>query len=87
MCAWTAAGLSHEKCNARSYGEASERAVEFTRRQIGILSSGGHFPEIDIATTGTWAADPARTTYLLDVRTPAVSSAIFPDPVAEPIPS
>jgi len=87
LCAWTAAGLSHEEGNTRSYGEASERAVEFTRRQIGILSSGDHSPEIDIATARTWAADPDRTTYLLDVRTPAVSSAISRGPVAEPIPS
>jgi len=68
--AWTAAGLSLETGKTHTYGQASETAVEFARRQIGILSSSDNFPEIDIATARAWAADPDRTTYLLDVRTP-----------------
>lgn len=68
--AWTAAGLNLESGRTRTYGQASDTAVEFARRQVGVLSSGDRFPEIDIATARTWAADPDRTTYLLDVRTP-----------------
>jgi len=68
--AWTAAGLGLETGKTRTYGEASDTAIEFARRQIAVLSSADHFPEIDIATARTWAADPERTTYLLDVRTP-----------------
>ena len=68
--AWTAAGLSLETGKTRTYGEVSQTAVEFARRQIEVLSSTDRFPEIDIATARRWAADPDRTTYLLDVRTP-----------------
>ena len=32
--------------------------------------TGSKFPEIDWETARAWAADPNRTTYLLDVRTP-----------------
>jgi rhodanese-related sulfurtransferase len=68
--AWTAAGLSLETGKTRTYGEVSQTAVEFARRQIEVLGSADRFPEIDIETARTWAADPDRTTYLLDVRTP-----------------
>ncbi|MBB3444511.1 rhodanese-like domain-containing protein [Rhizobium sp. BK379] len=68
--AWTAAGLSLETGRTRTYGEASDAAVEFARRQIAVLSSADRFPEIDVSTAKAWAADPDRTTYLLDVRTP-----------------
>jgi rhodanese-related sulfurtransferase len=68
--AWAAAGLNLEAGKTRTYGEASDAAVEFARRQIGVLSSSDRFPEIDVETASTWAADPDRTTYLLDVRTP-----------------
>ncbi|MBB3659896.1 rhodanese-related sulfurtransferase [Rhizobium sp. BK650] len=68
--AWTAAGYSLETGRTRIFGGASDAAVEFARRQITVLSSADHFPEIDIDTARSWSADPNRTTYLLDVRTP-----------------
>ncbi|MEZ2129698.1 MULTISPECIES: rhodanese-like domain-containing protein [unclassified Sinorhizobium] len=67
---WTAAGLDLETGKTRIYDEASKSALAFAHRHIQALSSGDHFPEIDVATARTWAADPDRTTYLLDVRTP-----------------
>lgn len=68
--AWTAAGLSLETGKTRIYDEASETARDFARQHIQALSGGDRFPEIDVATARKWAADPDRTTYLLDVRTP-----------------
>lgn len=68
--AWTAAGLELETGKTRTYGEPSKRALDFARLHIQALSSADHFPEIDVETARKWAADPDRTTYLLDVRTP-----------------
>jgi len=67
---WTAAGLGLETGKTRTYGEASKAALDFAGQHIRSLSSGDRFPEIDVATARAWAADPDRTTYLLDVRTP-----------------
>lgn len=49
--------------------------VDDTRRsqattRVGSISRADEFPRIDPATAAEWAADPDRTTYLLDVRTP-----------------
>ncbi|MBB6219454.1 rhodanese-like domain-containing protein [Rhizobium leguminosarum] len=68
--AWTAAGLRLETGKTRIYGEASQTALDFARRYIETLSRDDRFPEIDVTTARKWAADPERTTYLLDVRTP-----------------
>lgn len=67
---WTGAGLELETGATRVYGEASDAALRFAREHIQALSAHDKFPEIDIATARRWAADPDRTTYLLDVRTP-----------------
>lgn len=68
--AWTNAGLKLETGKTRSYGEASAAARKFAAEHIDDLAKGDKFPEIDVATARRWAADPDRTTYLLDVRTP-----------------
>ena len=68
--AWTNAGLKLETGKTRSYGEASDAALTFAREHIGTLAQADNFPAIDVATARRWAADPERTTYLLDVRTP-----------------
>jgi rhodanese-related sulfurtransferase len=68
--AWTGAELELESGKTRTYGEASDTALDFARQHIEILAKDDHFPEIDIVTARQWAADANRTTYLLDVRTP-----------------
>jgi rhodanese-related sulfurtransferase len=67
---WRGAGLELETGKTRVYNAASEAALNFAREHISALSANDRFPEIDIATARQWAADPDRTTYLLDVRTP-----------------
>ena len=68
--AWTAAGLQLENGKTRIYQDPTDGARDFARRHIATLSSQDQFPEIDIDTARNWTADPERTTYLLDVRTP-----------------
>ena len=68
--AWSAAGLQLETGRTRIYEDPTDRALDFARRHIATLSSQDQFPEIDIDTARKWAANPDRTTYLLDVRTP-----------------
>lgn len=68
--AWAAAGLELETGKTRTYDEPSKAALDFARQHIQALSSDDRFPEIDVETARKWAADPDRTTYLLDVRTP-----------------
>jgi len=68
--AWTAAGLHLESGKTRIYQDPTDGAVDFARQHIATLSRQDNFPEIDIETARKWAADPERTTYLLDVRTP-----------------
>jgi len=68
--AWTNAGLKLETGKTKTYGEASDAARRFAAEHIEDLAKDDNFPEIDIATARRWAADPDRTTYLLDVRTP-----------------
>jgi len=68
--AWTNAGLKLETGKTKTYGEASDAARKFAAEHIDRLARDDKFPEIDIATARSWASDPDRTTYLLDVRTP-----------------
>lgn len=68
--AWTHAGLKLEAGKTAIYGEVSAAAEAFAKDHIGTLAKPDHFPEIDVVTARRWAADPDRTTYLLDVRTP-----------------
>ncbi len=68
--AWRRAGWELEKGLTSVYGPATERSRAFARDHADKFSTAGKFPEIDLETAQAWAADPARTTYLLDVRTP-----------------
>jgi rhodanese-related sulfurtransferase len=68
--AWREAGWELETGKTAAYGEATEKARDFAAEHIEALAEGDDFPEIDLATARRLAADPARTTYLLDVRTP-----------------
>ena len=68
--AWANAGLPLETGKTLTYGEASASSRDFARSHVGALSRNDRFPTLDLATARQWAADPDRTTYLLDVRTP-----------------
>lgn len=67
---WTGAGLELESGKTRTYGAATDKALEFAREHIQALARDDRFREIDTATARHWAGDENRTTYLLDVRTP-----------------
>ena len=68
--AWKRAGWDLEEGLTAQYGPATEESRAFGREHIAKLPTAGQFPEIDLNTAQAWAADPDRTTYLLDVRTP-----------------
>ena len=68
--AWREAGLPLEAGPATLYGPVSEAGRSFAEGHAGRLASDGVLPHIDAATVARWRADRARTTYLLDVRTP-----------------
>ncbi len=68
--AWRRAGWELEEGLTARYHAATERSRKFGRHHAAQFSTAGRFPEIDLATARAWAADPDRTTYLLDVRTP-----------------
>jgi len=67
---WTAAGLTLETGATRVYGPASEAARRFAADHAERLSEKDGLLFIDRATAEAWRADPGRTTYCLDVRTP-----------------
>ncbi|MGF9567234.1 rhodanese-like domain-containing protein [Neorhizobium sp. BT27B] len=67
---WTRAGLQLETGKTRTYDEPSDAARDFARVHLSRLTRDDSFPEIDLSTARSWAADADRTTYLLDVRTP-----------------
>ena len=68
--AWRRAGWELEEGLTARHGAATEASRRFGREHAGQFSTSGKFPEIDLETARTWAADPDRTTYLLDVRSP-----------------
>jgi rhodanese-related sulfurtransferase len=67
---WRRAGWALEEGLTARYGPATDSSRQFGREHVAQLSTAGQFAEIDLETARTWAADPDRTTYLLDVRTP-----------------
>ena len=73
--AWKRAGWDLEEGATAGYSAATDRSRKFGRDHAAKFSSAGKFPEIDLKTARAWAADPDRTTYLLDVRTPEEFSA------------
>ncbi|HZU64661.1 MAG TPA: rhodanese-like domain-containing protein [Novosphingobium sp.] len=68
--AWRRAGWELETGATRVYGAETAEGRAFGRSHAAHLPTAGRFPEVDLATARAWAADPERTTYLLDVRTP-----------------
>ncbi len=68
--AWRRAGLDLEAGATRVYRTASRAAVAFAEQHLASLRAARTVPEIDLDTAAAWAADPQRTTYVLDVRTP-----------------
>lgn len=68
--AWKRAGWDLEEGLTAYYKPATEASRQFGRDHVKNFSTAGNFPEIDLETARKWAADPDRTTYLLDVRTP-----------------
>lgn len=68
--AWKRAGWELEEGPTAQYGPATEHSRSFGREHAENFSTANKFPEIDLETANAWAADPERTTYLLDVRTP-----------------
>lgn len=68
--AWRRAGWELETGATRLYGPANAAGRRFGREHVGNFASAATIPQIDLATARAWAADPDRTTYLLDVRTP-----------------
>jgi len=68
--AWRRAGWALEEGLTARYGPSTPQSRQFGREHIAKLPTAGRFPDIDLETARTWASDPERTTYLLDVRTP-----------------
>jgi rhodanese-related sulfurtransferase len=68
--AWRRAGWDLEEGLTARYGPATKTSRAFAREHVERFSTSGEFPQIDLETARAWAADPDRTTYLLDVRTP-----------------
>jgi rhodanese-related sulfurtransferase len=68
--AWREAGFKLENGGTAVYGPVSPKAREAAEQRLKPLAADDAVPEIDLATARSWRADPARTTYLVDVRTP-----------------
>jgi rhodanese-related sulfurtransferase len=75
--AWKETGSALEAGPVKTYvgvvaaaGAAAEDAGERVAERVRAISATDQIPRIDLATATAWAADPDRTTYLLDVRTP-----------------
>lgn len=68
--AWQQDGSALETGATATYGPADDQARQQAAERVKAISAGDAFPHIDAATARAWAADPDRTTYLLDVRTP-----------------
>ncbi|MEV0354975.1 rhodanese-like domain-containing protein [Nocardia sp. NPDC050697] len=68
--AWKQENLELETGATALYGPVDAAARAGAAQRVRTISTGDDFPRIDIETANAWAADPERTTYLLDVRTP-----------------
>jgi rhodanese-related sulfurtransferase len=68
---WALAGLKLEHGSARQYPDVlNATAVADARVRAATLAARFNIPTIDAHKAQAWVADPHRTTYLLDVRTP-----------------
>lgn len=68
---WRNAGLALESGATALYGPVSEAGRRFGERHAAALAGGDALARTDEATARQWLKDDSRTTYLLDVRTPA----------------
>ncbi|MGW5317307.1 rhodanese-like domain-containing protein [Nocardia thailandica] len=68
--AWKQENLDLETGPTALYGPVDETARERAAQRVQTIAAGDEFPRVDLETAHAWAADPDRTTYLLDVRTP-----------------
>ncbi|WP_218000546.1 rhodanese-like domain-containing protein [Nocardia higoensis] len=68
--AWIQENLELETGATARYGPVDQAARERAARHVRAISAGDEFDRVDLPTAHAWAADPDRTTYLLDVRTP-----------------
>jgi rhodanese-related sulfurtransferase len=67
---WHLAGLALEHGQSRYLPEVSPAQAEDARRRAQAVRARFGVPRIDRATLEAWQAEPDRTTYLLDVRSP-----------------
>ena len=68
--AWRLSGLELERNTDAALGPVSDRAVAAARQRAEAVAKRFGVRRIDAATLGAWQGDPARTTFVLDVRTP-----------------
>jgi rhodanese-related sulfurtransferase len=68
--AWRLAGRDLEHDTGAARGPVSARAQAAARQRAEAVAARFGVPRIDASTLAAWRADPARTTFLLDVRTP-----------------
>ena len=68
---WALAGLKLEHGSQRRYPEGlNEAAVADAQTRAAKLAARFHVATLDASTAQEWLADPHRTTFLIDVRTP-----------------
>jgi rhodanese-related sulfurtransferase len=67
---WHLAGLALEHGQTRYVPEVSSALAAAARRRAAAVCARFAVPRIDRATLAAWLADPERTTFLLDVRSP-----------------
>ena len=67
---WHLAGLALDHGQTRYLPEVSPAQAEAARRRAQAVCARFAVPRIDRATLAAWQAEPDRTTYLLDVRSP-----------------
>jgi rhodanese-related sulfurtransferase len=68
--AWRLSGLDLERNTEAALGPVSAGAVAAAQRRAEAVAERFRVRRIDHSTLAAWQADPARTTYVLDVRTP-----------------
>ena len=67
---WFLAGLKLENGARRQFDQGTKRDLGPLRTRARALAAARSVGFVDAATVEMWLADPERTTYLLDVRTP-----------------
>ncbi len=67
---WHLAGLELEHGAEQSYGEVSQPALIWSRQAAEHVADRFDVGAVDFATLEDWRADPDRTLYVLDVRSP-----------------